>query len=263
MAIAKKKWGQHWLANDALAEMLVAAIHARPEETFIEIGPGTGRLTGALLRRGAEVVGVEVDAECCRGLQQRFAGTALTLICGDALRIDAELPWQTEHLRLIGNLPYNLSGPFLRWTASHRADIVDAHYMLQREVADRAASPPGSKSYGVLSVRTQWEFGVEVVKRLTAGSFRPVPKVDSAFVRLTPRPLAEAPPPSAHEIRTLEAGFAHRRKTLVNGLVHAGWEADAATHSCTQIGLRSGARAETVSPHQWRRLAAGLPLLPR
>lgn len=263
MAIAKKKWGQHWLANDALAEKLVAAINARREETFIEIGPGTGRLTSALLRKCANVVGVEVDPQCCEDLRRRFAATAFTLICGDALATDAELPWQTEHLRLIGNLPYNLSGPFLRWTATHRTDIVDAHYMLQREVADRAASPPGAKSYGVLSVRTQWEFRVEVVKHLTAGSFRPVPKVDSAFVRLTPRPFAEAPPPSAHEMRTLEAGFAHRRKKLVNGLVHAGWGLDEATHSCSQIGLRDGARAETVAPHQWRRLAAKLPPLQR
>ena len=190
MVIAKKKWGQHWLANDALAETLATAVSVRPGETFLEIGPGTGRLTGALLRHQARVVAVEVDPECCEELRQRYAGAALTLIQGDALAIDVELPWQTNPLRLIGNLPYNLSGPFLRWTATHRTDIVDAHYMLQREVADRAASAPGTKSYGVLSVRTQWEFEVNVVKRLTAGSFRPMPKVDSAFVRLTPRPLS-------------------------------------------------------------------------
>ena len=263
MAIAKKKWGQHWLANDALAETLATAVSVRPGETFLEIGPGTGRLTGALLRHQARVVAVEVDPECCEELRQRYAGAALTLIQGDALAIDVELPWQTNPLRLIGNLPYNLSGPFLRWTATHRTDIVDAHYMLQREVADRAASAPGTKSYGVLSVRTQWEFEVNVVKRLTAGSFRPMPKVDSAFVRLTPRPLSEAPKPSEHEMRTLQAGFAHRRKTLVNGLVHAGWNAEAVAEACLQISLPSGARAETLASHQWRSLAATLPFLPR
>ncbi len=263
MAIAKKKWGQHWLANDALAETLATVVNARPGETFLEIGPGTGRLTGALLRRHARVVAVEIDPECCEELRQLYAGAALTLIQGDALVLDKDLPWQTKPLRLIGNLPYNLSGPFLRWTATHRTDIVDAHYMLQREVAERTASPPGTKSYGVMSVRTQWEFEVDVVKRLTAGSFRPMPKVDSAFVRLTPRPLSEAPKPSVHEIRTLQAGFAHRRKTLVNGLVHAGWNAEVVANACLQISLRSGARAETLLPHQWRRLAATLPSLPR
>ncbi len=261
MAIAKRKWGQHWLANDALAETLVQAIKARPGETFVEIGPGTGRLTGALLRQRTKVVAVEVDPECCAELRRRYADSAFTLIHGDALAIDDQLPWQTGPLRLIGNLPYNLSGPFLRWTAKHRIDIVDAHYMLQREVAERAASLPGAKSYGVLSVRTQWEFGVEVVKHLAAGSFRPAPKVDSAFVRLAPRPLDEAPQPSAHEIRTLEAGFTHRRKTLANGLAYAGWNAAAAADACLQIGLKSSVRAETIPPQQWRRLAAALPAL--
>ncbi len=263
MVIAKKKWGQHWLASDALAETLVTLIRAGPGDTFIEIGPGTGRLTGALLRRSGRVVAVEVDPECCAELRRRYADTGLELICGDALAIDAELPWQAGPMRLVGNLPYNLSGPFLRWTAAHRADIVDAHYMLQREVADRAGSQPCSKSYGVLSVRTQWEFEVEVVKRLRAGSFRPAPKVTSAFVRLMPRPVSVSPRPSAHEIRVLESGFTHRRKTLVNGLAHAGWLPDAAVAACDAIGLERGVRAETVSPGQWRELAAALPSLPQ
>ena len=262
MAIAKRKWGQHWLANDALAETLVKAIKVCSDETFIEVGPGTGRLTGALLRHGAKVVAVEIDPECYKELRQSCADTGLTVIHGDALRIDAKLPWRAESLRLIGNLPYNLSGPFLRWTATHRTDIIDAHYMLQREVAERAASPPGTRSYGVLSVRTQWVFRIEVVKRLAAGSFRPTPKVDSAFVRLIPRQLSEAPPPSAHEISALEAGFTHRRKTLVNGLIHAGWDAAVATDACHRIGLQTSARAETLSPQQWRQIAAALPSLP-
>ncbi len=261
MAIAKKKWGQHWLASDALAELLVTTIKPSSGETFIEIGPGTGRLTGALLRRGAMVVAVEIDPERCAELRRRYAEATLDLICGDALTADTELPWQDDAVRLVGNLPYNLSGPFLRWTATHRTDIVDAHYMLQREVADRAGSASGSKSYGVLSVRLQWEFEVEVVKRLTAGSFRPAPRVDSAFVRLTPRPVSASPAPSAHEIRTLEAGFTHRRKTLVNGLVLAGWHAGTAAGACKDIGLPGDARAETVAPPRWRTLAAALPSL--
>jgi len=256
MVRAIKRWGQHWLASERLAHDLVALIEVREGDHAIEIGPGTGLLTIALLDRGVHVTAIEVDPRCADELEARLGDRQLEVIRADIRKIDAErLPWQRGPVHLVGNLPYNLSGPILRWTAAHRDRIKDAHFMLQQEVADRITASAGSRVYGALSVQMQWQFDVDILKRLSPGAFRPPPKVRSAFLRM--RPLAaEAQPPGAN--RLVRAGFAQRRKTLQGALAAAGWPKDSVGAALAKLGIRADARAEMLSPADWTALAQQL-----
>jgi len=253
MVRAKKKWGQHWLASKRLADDLVALIDLREGDQAIEIGPGTGLLTTALLDRGVHVTAIEVDRRCADQLEAELSTRPLVVIRGDIREIDVEqLPWQRGPVHLVGNLPYNLSGPILRWTAANRPRIADAHFMLQQEVADRITASEGSRVYGSLSVQMQWQFEVDILKRLSPGAFRPPPKVRSAFLRLRPlEPTAQ--PPGAN--RLVRAGFAQRRKTVQRALAAAGWTKDKVSAALGQLDIRLDARAEMLSPADWTALA--------
>ncbi len=253
MVRARKSWGQHWLASKRLANDLVALIDLREGDQVIEIGPGTGLLTMALLDRGAAVTAIEVDPRCADHLEAEFSDRPLEVLRADILKIDAEvLPWQRGPVHLVGNLPYNLSGPILRWTATHCERIRDAHFMLQQEVADRITACEGSRVYGALSVQMQWQFEVDILKRLSPGAFRPPPKVRSAFLRL--RTLERTSQPHGAR-RLVRAGFAQRRKTVPGALAAAGWNKEDVTTALTTLEIRTDARAEMLSPAQWTALA--------
>jgi 16S rRNA (adenine1518-N6/adenine1519-N6)-dimethyltransferase len=253
MVRAKKKWGQHWLASKRLANDLVALIDLREGDQAIEIGPGTGLLTTALLDRGVHVTAIEVDPQCADHLEAELRERPLDVIRGDIRKIDAEqLPWRHGPVHLVGNLPYNLSGPILRWTAANRERLADAHFMMQQEVADRITASEGSRVYGALSVQMQWQFEVDILKRLSPGAFRPPPKVRSAFLRL--RPLEPATRPS-HADRLVLAGFAQRRKTVQRALAAAGWDKDEVSAALAHLSIRVDARAEMLSPSDWTALA--------
>ncbi len=253
MVRAKKKWGQHWLASQRLADQLTQLVGVSPGDYAVEIGPGTGLLTGALLEHGANVIAIEVDPERAVQLREDFAGRALTVVNDDVL--EAALTWPEDPVHLVGNLPYNMSGPILRWTAAHRDRITSAHFMLQQEVADRIAAPEGNRVYGALSVQIQWQFDVEIVKRLSPGAFRPPPKVRSAFLRLMPR---RCPAPTATASRLVQDGFAQRRKTLCRALAGAGWERTMVESALAAVDARPDARAEALSPAAWAEFAAYL-----
>ena len=256
MVRAKKRWGQHWLASRRLANDLVGLIGLREGDRAIEIGPGTGLLTAALLDLGAHVTAIEVDPRCADHLEAELGDRRLEVIRGDIREIPAErLPWHGGPARLVGNLPYNLSGPILRWTAANRGRITDAHFMLQQDVADRITASEGSRVYGALSVQVQWQFEVDILKRLSPGAFRPPPKVRSAFLRL--RPLEASAQPSGAD-QLVRAGFAQRRKTVQRALAAAGWRRESVVAALTQLDIRVDARAEMLSPSQWSALARRL-----
>lgn len=258
MAHRARKWGQHWLASDELAEALVALVQPLPEDHFIEIGPGRGRLTEALLRYPVRITAVEIDPECHDHLLSLGYGKRLMVMNVDILAADPMLPWDDGRIRLIGNLPYEISSPVLRWTARRRSNLIDAHYMLQAEVAERIAASPGCRAYGLLSVLMQWEFSVHILKRLSPGAFRPEPRVRSAFIRLTPH-AESATGRSAHQVAVLQAAFGHRRKMLASALAMGGWRREVAEQACAKADLDPRARAENLSPQDFLRLGAALP----
>jgi 16S rRNA (adenine1518-N6/adenine1519-N6)-dimethyltransferase len=166
-----------------------------------------------------------------------------------------------ERIRFVGNLPYALASPILRWTVKHRRLVADAHYMLPAEVAERLTAPPGSSARGLLTVLMGWFFDAEVVRKLGPGAFRPPPKIDSAFLRLSPHPPPACAAPPAHRRAVVQAAFAQRRKTLVRALINAGWERQAVEAALEAAATPPRARAEDLDVAQFARLAEALPEL--
>lgn len=259
MHATRRKWGQHWLASQELARDLIGLVGPAAGESFLEIGPGRGRLTAALLEHPVHVVAVEVDAACCELLAALPAGAdRLRVIHADILDADEQIPWEAGPFRAVGNLPYYVSSPILRWTARQGERLVDAHYTVQLEVAERVVAPAGSRAYGLLSVLVQSAFEAHLLRRLPPGAFRPPPRVESAFLRLQPRSAADRPPDPAGWIFVAEAAFAHRRKKLANALALAGFAAERVAGACRKAGVDPGARAERLSPEDFARLGAAL-----
>lgn len=211
-----RKLGQHFL-RPAAALQLVRTIDPRAHETFLEIGPGKGALTLPLAARCREVVSVELDSGLARELAARAPGN-LRVVQGDALEIElASLVPRGS--RFAANLPYYVSSPLLRRLLELRGHLSDIHAMLQAEVAERIASPPGSKQYGILSVMFALFADVEIVLRFPPEAFSPPPKVSSAVlrVRFLASPRAEVTDLKAFE-RLIQRSFARRRRTLENNL---------------------------------------------
>jgi len=183
----------------------------------VEIGPGLGALTAPLLERLDHLHVVEIDRDLCARLRARFAPERLAVHEGDALEFDfATLP---AALRVVGNLPYNISTPLLFHLSGVAQRCVDLHLMLQKEVVDRLAAAPGSKDYGRLSVMLQYRYRVDRLIDVPASAFRPQPKVASAVVRLVPRPAAQLAARDAGTFaRVVKAAFATRRKIVKNSL---------------------------------------------
>jgi 16S rRNA (adenine1518-N6/adenine1519-N6)-dimethyltransferase len=204
----RKRFGQHFLADEAVVDRIVRAVDARPGEPVVEIGPGLGALTGALLDSCGALTVIELD----RDLAARLRGRAgLTVIEADALRVDVTA--LGRGLRLVGNLPYNISTPLL-FRLLEAADAVrDQHFMLQKEVVERIAAAPGGRDYGRLSVMLQWRYDIEALFDVAPGAFEPPPQVVSAVLRMTPHRV----PPDVDRARLGEIvtlAFSQRRKLL-------------------------------------------------
>jgi 16S rRNA (adenine1518-N6/adenine1519-N6)-dimethyltransferase len=217
----RKRFGQNFLHDPVVVARIVAAIDPRPEDHLVEIGPGEGVITGPLLATGARLDAVELDRDLAVLLRERFAGEpAFCLHQADALRFGfCALQRREEPLRLVGNLPYNISTPLLFHLLDQRRCIKDMHFMLQKEVVDRLAAAHGSRTYGRLSVMLQVYCRIGALFTIGPGAFRPAPKVASAIVRL--EPYAEPPWPVTdrdHLARLVAAAFGQRRKTLRNNL---------------------------------------------
>ena len=218
---ARKRFGQHFLHDQGVVRRIVDAIAPRPGELFVEIGPGRGALTFPLLASGCELHAIEIDRDLAARLRARVSHHSnLVVHETDALEFDlARVAPPPRPLRVIGNLPYNISTPLLFRLLATPARITDMHLMLQREVVDRMVSPPGVRAYGRLSVMVQLDCEVERVLRVGPGAFSPPPSVESAVVRLRPRPHPALDPTGRARFESIvRSCFSRRRKTLRNAL---------------------------------------------
>ncbi|HEY2347060.1 MAG TPA: 16S rRNA (adenine(1518)-N(6)/adenine(1519)-N(6))-dimethyltransferase RsmA [Xanthomonadaceae bacterium] len=239
----KKHFGQHFLHDAGIIERIVRAVDPRPGDRLVEIGPGQGALTQPLLRRHHALTVIELDRdliEPLRAIGERDG--ALEVIHADVLKVDFTKLAGDDTLRLVGNLPYNISSPILFHALDHAARIRDMHFMLQKEVVDRMAATPGGKVYGRLSVMLQAYCEVVPLFDVPPAAFRPPPQVDSAVVRLLPRaPQSIGIADPGLFARVVRDAFGQRRKTLRNALSTL---CDA--HAIEAAGIRPSARAEEI-----------------
>ena len=246
----RKRFGQHFLTDPAVVERIFGALRCEATDHVLEIGPGTGLLTERLCHEAGTVTAIEVDRDLAASLQARLP--ALNVVQANVLTTDlAPYLGSDGALRIVGNLPYNVATPLLGRLFEVIDGIADVHVMLQSEVADRLAAGPGTKSYGRLSVTSQYYCQVERLFDVEPASFTPAPKVRSAFVRLCAR--EREPCDVGNLAAVLRAAFGQRRKTLGNALKSFApdWHA---------LGLDAGARAENLRVEDFVAIAnAGHP----
>jgi 16S rRNA (adenine1518-N6/adenine1519-N6)-dimethyltransferase len=208
----RKRFGQHFLVDTGVLHAIVAAIAPKPGQRLIEIGPGLGALTQPLLERCGKLTVIELDRDLAARLRKN---AALEVIEADVLKVDVAT--LGDRLRLVGNLPYNISTPILFHLLPHAARVEDQHFMLQAEVVERMAAGPGGKDYGRLSVMLQWRYHIESVLDVPPHAFEPPPRVNSAVVRMIPWPQP-APVDPARLEALVAAAFSQRRKLLRHSL---------------------------------------------
>jgi 16S rRNA (adenine1518-N6/adenine1519-N6)-dimethyltransferase len=231
----RKRFGQHFLHDPGVLARIVQAIDPAREDFIVEIGPGEGVLTRPLLSKTGRIEVIELD----RDLAARLTGEGIRVHQADALEFDfAQFP---QGMRVVGNLPYNISTPLLFHLARYADRVRDMHFMLQREVVERMVAAPSTPDYGRLSVALQARFQMRKVFNVAAGAFRPAPKVESALVRLVPleRPLQV-------DENLLRKAFSARRKTLKNALPGIDFAA---------LGIDARLRPENLSPQDYARLS--------
>jgi 16S rRNA (adenine1518-N6/adenine1519-N6)-dimethyltransferase len=252
---ARKRFGQNFLVDAGVIRQIVRAIHPQTDQHLVEIGPGQGAITTDLVATGCQLDLIELDRDLVPLLEQRFAGQLLgvdaprlRIHSGDALDFDyGALATQGEPLRVVGNLPYNISTPLIFHLLEYASHIHDMHFMLQLEVVNRLAAQPGSKAWGRLGVMAQYHCQVDKLFEVPARAFRPAPKVQSAIVRLQPHTDRSVDPEEEGRLRKLvQAAFAHRRKTLRNNLRDL-----VSVQQLESLEISPGARAETLSLQQF------------
>ena len=211
--IARKRFGQHFLSDRTIIEDIVHAIAPQPGEPMVEIGPGLAALTQPLVERLARLTVIELDRDLALRLRLH---PQLNVIESDVLKVDFTQLAQTlevPKIRVVGNLPYNISTPILFHLLEHVGAIADQHFMLQKEVIDRMVARPSTSDYGRLSVMLQWRYAMENVLFVPPESFEPPPRVDSAVVRMVPRAEPVALQPKLLE-ELVQVAFSQRRKLL-------------------------------------------------
>ena len=249
----RKRFGQHFLHDQRVIGKILAAISPLPGESLVEIGPGLGAISLPLLERCGALTAIELDRDVIPELQAAAAGKgALRIIQADALKTDISvLAPAGGKLRLLGNLPYNISTPLLFHFLEYAEHVSDMHFMLQKEVVERMAASPGGKEYGRLTVMLAARCKVLPLFNIGSGAFRPPPKVESSFVRLTPYAIPPfAIPDHARFARIVTGAFSHRRKTLRNAL--AGLVDEATIRAA---GIDPQTRPETLSAEDYARLS--------
>jgi 16S rRNA (adenine1518-N6/adenine1519-N6)-dimethyltransferase len=214
---AKKRFGQNFLVDERIIGDIISAIRPEPQDNMVEIGPGLGALTRPLLKKLDHLHVVEIDRDIIARLENDYPKDKLIIHAGDALEFDiATLP---APLRIVGNLPYNISSPLLFHFAAYAGRIRDMHFMLQDEVVERMVAEPSTPAYGRLSVMLQYRFLMEKLIDVPPESFRPSPKVDSAIVRMIPLPASEILARNEKLFAAIvRTAFGQRRKTLRNTL---------------------------------------------
>ena len=268
-AFARKRWGQHWLRDPRALEQIAAAAELSGRDTVLEIGPGTGALTQYLLARAGFVVAVEIDRERCQQLARTLsAWRNWVLLPGDIRTLDLPAELAERGLarpnKVAANIPYNITSPILQALLGRIAQPAAAYetvvLLVQQVIAERLCARPGSRTYGALSVRIQYLAECESIGRVPARAFSPAPQVDSAIVRLRPRPFEPQPRDPARLEQAITLGFANRRKMLRNNLKPL-----TATQAPARVLARSGidpqARAEALSVRDWIALSDRLDAL--
>lgn len=242
---ARKRFGQNFLIDYGVIREIVRAIHPRPEDHIVEIGPGKGAITRLLADAGPHLTVIELDRDLVPWLKIQFEKHEnFSIFQADALAFDfAQLVMNAQPLRIVGNLPYNISTPLIFHLLSYSNNVHDMHFMLQKEVVKRMTANAGDSAYGRLSIMVQYYCEAEALFDVPPEAFDPVPKVESAIIRLTPHRCLPYP---ADNIRVLEKlvnlSFQQRRKTLRNSL-KAALDPDI----IDRLPIDSGARAETLS----------------
>lgn len=239
--VAKKRFGQNFLTDQSIISSLIAAINPKPEEIIIEIGPGLGALTKPLLKKINHLHVVEIDRDIVTWMQNEYAKNSVTIHNVDALKFDFST--LGSNIRVVGNLPYNISTPILFHLLDNLAHITDMHFMLQKEVVERMVASPSSPAYGRLSVMLQYHLQMEYLITVPPEAFDPAPKVESAFVRCIPHTTL---PFVANDenlfAKIVLAAFGQRRKTIRNTL-----KAFLNQGDFDQLSLDSQLRAENLS----------------
>ena len=256
MPRAKRRLGQHFLTDPRILERIADALGASGADTVLEIGPGPGGLTEALVTRAGRLVAIEKDADLIPALRARVPGAAV--VEGDALEADWHALAGPEFL-VAGNIPYNITSPLIdKALAPPRPERIV--FLVQKEVADRVGAAPGGEAYGALSVGVQAVARAERLFTVPAGAFHPRPQVDSAVLRLTPLPEPIVSDVEVEPFRRLVVGlFGFRRKQLGRGLRElTGWNAGRAEATLDLAGIDPSVRPETVSPPAFARLLRAL-----
>jgi 16S rRNA (adenine1518-N6/adenine1519-N6)-dimethyltransferase len=251
--IPRKRFGQHFLADQGVIAAIVRAIAPQPGDCMLEIGPGQAALTAPLLEHLQHLHAVELDRDLAPRLATRF-GKRITVHAADALQFDVgTLP---APLRVVGNLPYNISSPLMFHLLQWAGTITDQHFMLQKEVVDRMVAQAGDSDYGRLSVMLQARYYMENLFDVPASAFDPPPKVVSAVVRMVPLPAAQVPVQDwAAFGRVVTQAFSQRRKMLRNTLAQH-------RDALQAVGIDAALRAEDVSVAQYAALAKQINLTP-
>jgi len=274
---AKKSLGQHFLSDRGVVSRIIEAVSPQPSDAILEIGPGTGAITRQLASRSGFLCAIETDSRLVAELNTSIQSANVSVVEGDALSIDWDAAidttiqaWRaqtgeasrTPRIRVVGNLPYYISTPILQVLIAHRAWIFDITVMLQDEVANRIASPPGTREYGYLSVLTQLYCEVQKLFQVPPSAFKPAPEVKSAVVRLTVRGHpAVAVQNEDKYFAVVRAAFAQRRKTILNNLKAAATSLGLARPllaALGQAGIDPRRRAETMSLDDFARLCHSL-----
>jgi 16S rRNA (adenine1518-N6/adenine1519-N6)-dimethyltransferase len=258
---AKPKLGQHYLVQDSAAQRIVEALGDVSQSTVLEIGPGRGALTSLLARRARRLIAIELDRVLAAQLRMNFAlSPNVEIIEGDILAIDFHTlfgpkPGSTrpgmdltpERVRVVGNLPYYITSDILLRLFAYRQYFETIVIMVQREVAERLAAPPGTSQYGLLSATTQLYAEVETLFTLPPGAFSPPPKVQSTVVRLTMAPRVESLQVAEEDfVSFLKLSFGQKRKTLWNNL-KLQYQPEALRAALEKSGVKAGLRAEALS----------------
>lgn len=247
--VPRRRFGQNFLIDESVIAAIIAALAPQPHDPVVEIGPGLGALTRPLAARLDHLHVIEIDRDIIARLRAEFTPARVTVHEGDALQFDLSV--LGNRLRVIGNLPYNISTPLLFHLAQHVGSIRDIHAMLQKEVVERMVAAPSCAEYGRLSVMLQYRFDMERVLDVPPDAFHPAPKVESSVVRMTP--FVRPPHPARDEAafgKIVAAAFSQRRKTLRNAL-----RGYFKPEDFERLGVDAGLRAQDLGVEQFVRLA--------